>query len=124
MLSDFPLTTTAPTTDIVRTRKFYGEQLGLKETYAGDDGILFEAGKGTLIYLYKRAPSKAEHTIGSFAVTNIENVVADLKSRGVLFEDYDMPGIKTANGIASWGEDKAAWFKDPDGNILGLFQKG
>ena len=124
MLSQRPLCTAAPMADIERTRKFYRDALGLKETFADDNGILFEAGNKTAIYLYKRPPTKADHTIASFSVENMDTEVADLKSRGVVFEEYDMPGLKTENGIATWGKEKAAWFKDPDGNILGLFQKG
>ena len=124
MLATSPLSTSAPTADINRTRKFYRDTLGLKERFADKTGILFEAGNGTSIYLYKRAPTKADHTIASFSVQDMEKEVSDLKSRGVVFEEYDMPGMKTVQGIATWGEDKAAWFKDPDGNILGLFQKG
>ena len=124
MLSQSVLFATAPTTDVARTTAFYQDKLGLKVMHSDDDGIAFEAGKGTSIYLYKRAPSKADHTIASFMVDNMEKEVADLKAKGVRFEEYDMPGMKTVNGIATWGKDKAAWFKDPDGNIIGLFQKG
>ena len=124
MLSQSSLSTAAPIANIERTRKFYGETLGLKEVHADEVGILFEAGNSTTIYLYTRQPTKADHTIASFSVEDIEAEVANLKSKGVIFEEYDMPGMKTENGIATWGPDKAAWFKDPDGNILGLFQKG
>ena len=124
MLTKSSLTASAPIADIEKTRKFYRDMLGLKERHADETGILFEAGKGTSIYLYKRGPTKADHTVASFSVEDMEKEVKDLKSRGVEFEDYDMPGMKTVDGIATWGEDKAAWFKDPDGNILGLFQKG
>jgi len=124
MLSQYPLSATAPTTDVDRARKFYVEKLGLKEKFADEAGVLFEAGEDTCIYLYKRGPTKADHTIATFSVKDVEGEVSELRSRGVAFEDYDMPGLKTENGIATWGEDKAAWFKDPDGNILGLFQKG
>ena len=124
MLSQSALTTSAPVTDLERTRAFYRDKLGLTERHSDEVGVVFEAGKGTTIYLYKRGPSKADHTIGSFSVADMDAEVAELKARGVVFENYDMPGMKTENGIATWGTDKAAWFKDPDGNILGLFQKG
>ncbi len=124
MLSEYPLTTSAPTTDIARSRKFYGEEMGLKEIFSDDTGILFEAGKGTTLYLYKRAASKADHTIATFQVKNIEKEMEILRARNVWFEEYDLPDMKTVNGVATWGEDKAAWIKDPDGNIIGLFEKG
>jgi catechol 2,3-dioxygenase-like lactoylglutathione lyase family enzyme len=124
MLSQSTLTTSAPIADIDKSRQFYRDKLGLKEIFADEAGILFEAGSGSSIYLYKRGPTTANHTIASFTVKDIVAEVTDLKSRGVVMEDYDLPGIKTIDGIATWGEDRAAWFKDPDNNILGLFQKG
>ena len=124
MLSKSVIFATAPMTNLARTKTFYQGKLGLKVMYSGRDGIAFEAGKGSSIYLYKRARSKAEHTIASFIVQNMEKEVAYLKKKGVKLENYNLPGLKTKNGIATWGKDKAAWFKDPDGNIIGLFQKG
>jgi catechol 2,3-dioxygenase-like lactoylglutathione lyase family enzyme len=61
-------------------------------------------------------------TLMAFEVDDVEATVEDLRSRGVTFEEYDQPGLKTENGIASTGEEKAAWFKDPDGNILAVSQ--
>ena len=64
----------------------------------------------------------ATHTVAGFNVENIEKEVADLKSRGVVFEEYDMPGMKTVDGVASFEGAKSAWFKDSEGNILSLNQ--
>lgn len=85
------------------------------------DGALFEAGRGSQLYLYQRAPTKADHTAATFTVENIEQVVDDLAARGVVFEQYDMGELKTdARGIATFGPIKSAWFKDTEGNILGI----
>ncbi len=124
MLSTSVIFATAPTTDVARAKEFYTEKVGLKVMHEDEAGVALEAGSGSSIYLYKRAPSKADHTVASFMVSDIDSEVNELRSKGVKFEDYNMPGLTTENGIATWGKDKAAWFKDPDNNIIGLFQKG
>ena len=79
---------------------------------------IFECGNGTGMELYQRSPSKADHTVATFVVSNVEDEVNALRGKGVIFEEYDMPEIKTQNGIATQGSVKAAWFKDSEGNIL------
>ncbi len=89
-----------------------------------DNDLSYEAGGGTKIYLYKRGPSKADHTLAGFEVDNVETIVEELTDRGVVFEQYDIPGYLKTNqkGIAEMDTEKAAWFKDPDGNILAVSQ--
>jgi len=120
-LSTAPAATTLPAEDLQRARAFYEEKLGL-ETEARDDmpeGIFVHAGKGSLIFLYERGRATAENTAVTFEVDDLEGTVSELRSRGVKFEDYDSPnGPTTIDGIASRGADKAAWFKDSEGNIL------
>lgn len=115
---------TLPMTDIKKSRDFYEGKLGLKPSTmkVDQDGLLYEVGQ-TFLYLYQRPPSKAEHTLASFSIDDIEKTVDELGQKGVVFEHYDMPGLKTdAKGIVTMEKAKAAWFKDPDGNILGLLQ--
>jgi catechol 2,3-dioxygenase-like lactoylglutathione lyase family enzyme len=105
-------------------RAFYGDTLGLKISQdLGPDSFLCEAGD-SMILIYQRPnhePSAA--TIVSFQVGDLGKEVAELQSKGVNFEDYDMPGLKTENGIATMPSGvKAAWFTDPDGNIISLGQ--
>jgi catechol 2,3-dioxygenase-like lactoylglutathione lyase family enzyme len=128
MLSNATIYPTLPVVDIKRARSFYEQKLGLKmvdEDPMG--GLTFVAGNCRL-YLYQRGATKADHTVAFFQVENIENEVKELKNKGVKFEEYDMPQmkIKTVNGIATNGEGdnmmKTAWFKDTEGNILGLGQ--
>ncbi len=120
-LSTAPAATTLPAEDLKRARSFYEEKLGL-ETETRDDmpeGIFVHAGKGSLIFLYERARTTADNTALTFEVDDLEGTVSELRSRGVKFEDYDSPnGPTTIDGIASRGADKAAWFKDSEGNIL------
>lgn len=122
MLREFPVVASMPAVDIERARRFYAEKLGLKRVdLPVPDGALFEAGKGSQLYLYQRGPTKADHTAATFTVDNIEQVVDDLSARGVVFEQYNMGELKTdARGIATLGPSKSAWFKDSEGNILGI----
>jgi len=103
--------------------KFYEEKLGLKVVKEDPSpGITLEAGKGTKLYIYQRGATKADHTVANFTVEDVEAEVKALKAKGVKFEEYDIPsmGIKTVNSIAVMGSYKGAWFKDTEGNILGI----
>jgi len=125
MLSSAVVGPTLPVADLKRAEDFYTSKLGLKviqEDSAG--GALLEAGNGSRLYLYKRAPTKADHTVASFNVEDVEAEVRDLKNKGIQFEDYDIPqmGIKTVEGIATMDGMKGAWFKDTEGNILAVTQ--
>ena len=123
MLSNAPIRAYLPASNLPRARKFYEEIVGLqpKEEYAG--GVIYECG-GAEVFLYptpNAGTSKASQAYWS--VTDVEAEVADLKSRGVKFEDYNMPGIKMTNSIATGGGAKTAWFKDTEGNILAVSQR-
>lgn len=123
MLANAMVAPSLPAVDIKRARKFYEEKLGLKVVAEDPSpGIMLQAGGGTMMYVYQRAATKADHTVASFKVDSIEKEVKELKAKGIKFEEYDLPkmGIKTVNGIANVGGMKAAWFKDTEGNILGL----
>jgi predicted enzyme related to lactoylglutathione lyase len=127
MLTNSPIRPTIPVVDLDRAKRFYETTLGLKPVSANNDnntsGIaIFECGNGTRMELYQRSPSKADHTVATFEVSNIEEEVNALRGKGVVFEEYDMPEIKTQNGIAAQGSIKAAWFKDSEGNILCIHQ--
>ena len=119
-LSTAPATTTLPAEDLKRAREFYEERLGL-ETEAREDmpeGIFVHAGKGTQVFLYESGRATAKNTALTFEVDDLEATVSDLRSHGVELEEYDLPGLKTVNGIAARNVDRAAWFKDSEGNIL------
>lgn len=126
MLTNSPIRPTIPVVDLNRAKRFYETTLGLKpvpENNNTTSGIaIFECGNSTLIELYQRGPSKADHTVATFEVSNIEEEVNMLRGKGVNFEEYNMPEIKTQNGIATQGSVKAAWFKDSEGNILCIHQ--
>ena len=113
---------TLSVTDMERAKKFYGKTLGLKFDRELTEGhVVYEAGEGSFLVVYERSESpKAENTVAGFAVDNVEETVRWLKDRGVVFEEYDLPGLKTVNSIATIGDQKGGWFKDPDGNILAI----
>jgi predicted enzyme related to lactoylglutathione lyase len=112
-------------TNLVRSQAFYEQQVGL--TLTPDtikNHLVLECGDGTTLLVYGRpAGNKADHTQVRFWTSDIEADVRELGARGVTFEDYDFPTMKTVDHIATTtGIGKSAWFKDPDGNTLALFQ--
>jgi catechol 2,3-dioxygenase-like lactoylglutathione lyase family enzyme len=128
MLGNFPLAAILPVVDLGRAKKFYAGTLGLKQVEEREGSeVMYQAGAGATLGLYRRpTPTKADHTAVGFMVDDLNKVMAGLRSKGVKFEEYDMPemGLKTVNGVATMGNDRGAWFKDPDGNILSVFQRG
>ena len=123
MLQDFPIFAYIPAVDVTRARQFYERRLGLKPGREIEGGVTYEFGGGTACFLYptpNAGTSKASQAF--WRVDDIEREVAELKARGVNFEEYDMPGLKTTDGIANAGSTKAAWFKDTEGNILAIVQ--
>ena len=112
---------TIPVTDIGRAKKFYGETLGLTNANVSTPGpqVFYRCGGGTLLEVYERPTAgKAQHTLASWAVSDVRAAVHELRDRGVRFEDYDVPGLKTDDSIATTGDFQEARFRDPDGNIL------
>jgi catechol 2,3-dioxygenase-like lactoylglutathione lyase family enzyme len=123
MLADSRVGPTLPVVDLVRARKFYEEKLGLQAVEM-PEGVMYECGQGSGLVLYQRdTPTKADHTAAGWEVDNVEELVQTLGAKGVVFEQYDMPGLKTdEQGIATMNGAKGAWFKDTEGNILSVFQ--
>jgi catechol 2,3-dioxygenase-like lactoylglutathione lyase family enzyme len=123
MLKDAPITAYVPAADLERARKFYEEKLGLVPGEEIAEGVFYKCGEGTKFFLYKSAGAGTSKASTAFwDVADLEAEMAELKGRGVTFEEYDMPGVKTENGIATGGGAKAAWFKDSEGNILAVVQ--
>jgi predicted enzyme related to lactoylglutathione lyase len=123
MLRAAPIRAYIPVSDLSRARNFYERTLGLapKEEYAG--GVIYECG-GAEVFMYptkNAGTSKASQAF--WQVRDVEAEVAELKARGVVFEEYDMPGIRMKNSIATGGGAKTAWFKDTEGNILAVSQR-
>jgi catechol 2,3-dioxygenase-like lactoylglutathione lyase family enzyme len=124
MLNDYPVYATIATADLARARSFYEETLGFSMVTEDEAGGVYYQSGTTRFYLYaSQFAGHAQHTLASWEVDDIASVVDELEARGVVFEKYDLPGLKTdEQGIADLGSTKAAWFKDPDGNILNVGQ--
>jgi predicted enzyme related to lactoylglutathione lyase len=123
MLKNAPIVPYIPATDVARARRFYEDKVGLvpREETAG--GVVYECGDRSWIFLYPSAGAGTSKASQAFwQVDDLEAEMAELKARGVVFEEYDMPGLKTVNGIVTAGGARAAWFKDSEGNILAVIQ--
>ena len=128
MLGDKRLITTVPVADVDRARGFYEGVLGLNVLGGplSDGSLEYEAGGGARLATYPTQDNagKSPATLAGWEVDDVESTVRELRQKGVVFEDYDLPGLKTEGGIATLGDQKGGWFKDPDGNILAVFQRG
>jgi catechol 2,3-dioxygenase-like lactoylglutathione lyase family enzyme len=120
MLKDSRVYTTLPVTDPARARAFYAEKLGLRPTEP--DGDFYVCGEGTRFVISIMGSKPGGHTQMGFLVDDLAAEVAQLRAKGVVFEDYDLPTLKTVGGIADRGDMKVAWFKDSEGNMLGIMQ--
>jgi predicted enzyme related to lactoylglutathione lyase len=123
MLTSAPIVPYIPATDISRARRFYEDKVGLvaREEIAG--GVVYECAGGSWIFLYRSEGAGTSKASQAFwQVQDVEAEVRELQSRGVRFEEYDLPGMRTVNGIATMGNTKGAWFKDTEGNIMALIQ--
>lgn len=111
---------TLPVVNLERAKNFYREKLGLKVVQEDPSpGVLLQAG-GCHIYLYQRAATKADHTVAAFTVDNVEATMKELRAKGIVFEEYDLPNLRTVEGLFSMDGYKAAWFKDTEGNTVAI----
>lgn len=119
-LADAMAVATIPVTDLEVATPFYRDVLGLTVLEETPFSVRLGAGRGSQISIYKRPPVERGHTMAHFEVPDIEAAVADLRSRGAVFEEYANGPLVTTDGIAQLGPARGAWLKDPDGNVLGL----
>jgi catechol 2,3-dioxygenase-like lactoylglutathione lyase family enzyme len=114
-----------PVTDVDRARSFYTDTLGLDFSGTNDEGSAMYAMEGgaSLVLLPRPDSRPSESTAMSFEVDDVAAEIGELEERGVVFEDYDLPELTTVDHVAVMGTEKAAWFKDPDGNVLCLHQQ-
>jgi predicted enzyme related to lactoylglutathione lyase len=124
MLRERDLIAVLPAKDLARARDFYRDVIGLDNPEDMEGNLLYRCGNGTGFLLYETENAgSAKNTQMGWATNNIEAEMEDLRSRGVVFEEYDFPGLKTENGIATTEGGKSAWFTDSEGNILNIFQR-
>jgi catechol 2,3-dioxygenase-like lactoylglutathione lyase family enzyme len=130
MLKEGRTATRLPAQDLERARAFYSEKLGLDPVEERPGGLRYECASGEFALFASAGGPSGDHTQMGWEVDDIEATVAQLRSRGVVFEEYDLPGFKTVDGIANidgnypskgTGE-RGAWFRDSEGNMLGIGQ--
>lgn len=130
MLDRSDVATRLPAQDLNRARSFYAEKLGLNPIEEREGGLLYRSGRGFFAIFESSGVAAGTHTQMGWEVADIVVAVALLRSRGVVFEEYDLPGLKTRDGIATIAGnypskgtgEYGAWFKDSEGNLLGLAQ--
>ena len=111
---------TIPVSDLDRTRTFYGETLGLTLLWENPASIRFRCGEVSELSTFRRPGTATEHTLAHFEVVDIEATVRELEAKGVVFVDYAEGPLQTTGHIAQVGPARGAWFRDPDGNFLGV----
>ncbi|HSV81968.1 MAG TPA: VOC family protein [Ramlibacter sp.] len=123
MLQDFPMYAYIPARDLARARQFYETKLGFQPKEVINGGVVYGFGQGTACFLYQTPNAGTSQASQAFwSVADVDREIEALKARGVVFEDYDLPGEKSAAGALTAGGAKAAWFKDSEGNIMALIQ--
>jgi catechol 2,3-dioxygenase-like lactoylglutathione lyase family enzyme len=121
MLADKDAVATVAVKDLNAAKKFYGDTLGLKLTPVPEPEVLnYKSGNSTVLVYKSQFAGSNEATSVTWIVDDVEGTVKDLKAKGVAFEHYDFPGMTRKGDIHIAGKSKAAWFKDPDGNILAV----
>lgn len=113
---------TVPVSDLERSKAYYGETLGLTFLWENPASCRFRCGGGSELSIFRRPGLTTEHTLAHFEVADIEAAVRDLQAKGVAFVDYTEGPLQTTGHIAQMGPARGAWFRDPDGNFLGLRQ--
>jgi catechol 2,3-dioxygenase-like lactoylglutathione lyase family enzyme len=110
-----------PANDLARARTFYEDKLGLRPSYQLDSALVYELGGGTRFSVFATPnPARGGHTQMGFSVPDVRAAVIELRRRGVRFEDYDEPALKTNDGVARINGHDSAWFKDSEGNFIEL----
>jgi catechol 2,3-dioxygenase-like lactoylglutathione lyase family enzyme len=115
--------TVLPVADLERARAFYRDKLGLEATLEKPGMLAYSGPSGYIFQLYESPTAgSAQNTQMGWSTSELDDDVAELRGRGVVFEEYDLPGLKTENGIAEVGTERSAWFKDTEGNTICISQ--
>jgi catechol-2,3-dioxygenase len=123
MLGEYPVHVVLLSLDLGETKAFYHDQLGLEVLAENEEAITFKCGGESSIAVTKSTVGTSdEQTQAGWFVPDLDAELAELRSRGVVIQEYDMPGLKTTDGIADLGFARAAWIVDPHGNALGILQ--
>ena len=120
MLGESTVIATVAVSDIEKAKEFYGGTLGLKQIDENPGGVAYASGTGQIFVYPSQYAATNKATCADWEVEDIKKVIQELKTKGVSFERYDFPGVEYDGDVHIMEGMKAAWFKDPDGNILGL----
>src|SRR6266699_3544377 len=113
-----------PVADVARARKFYEGKVGLKPKEEFGGGVIYEGGNASWVFMYPSpGAGTSKASVAFWEVDDVVTEVAELKARGVAFEEYDIPGMRMVHSVMSGGGAKTAWFKDTEGNILAVSQR-
>lgn len=124
MLKDMELIAVIPASDLGRAREFYRDKLGLEVTEETPGGLVYRMASGFSFLLYETTNAgTARNTQMCWETPDLDAEMAELRARGVVFEEYDLPGLKTENGVATMDGERGAWFTDTEGNILCLSEQ-
>jgi len=124
MLKDSELIAVIPAKDLGRAREYYRDKLGLEVAEETPGGLVYRMASGAAFLLYETGNAgTARNTQMCWTTPDIDAEMAELRGRGVVFEEYDLPGLKTENGVATMDGERGAWFIDSEGNILCLTQQ-
>jgi catechol 2,3-dioxygenase-like lactoylglutathione lyase family enzyme len=124
-LADAPVAPALPASDIDRARAFYEQTLELMVLEENPGAVTFACGDRTVLFVYpSEFAGTNKATAAGFRVADLDAVMARLRDRGVVFEDYDLPGLKTVDGVATFGDSRGCFFTDTEGNILSIVQPG
>jgi catechol-2,3-dioxygenase len=123
MLGEHPIDVVLLATDLESSKEFYAGKLGLEILNESEEGITYKCGGDSLLAVTKSTTGTADdQTQASWRVDDLAAELAELRSRGVEIQEYDMPGLKTTNGVADTGFALIAWIVDPHKNALGIMQ--
>ena len=124
MLEDRQCAAMLPAADMERAKSWYADKLDLKPSYEDEGGVEYKTAEGTSFWVYpSEFAGSNKATAMGFMTKSLEKDMEGMRSRGITFEEYDIPGIKTENGIAEFAPgERGAWFKDSEGNIIALFE--
>jgi catechol 2,3-dioxygenase-like lactoylglutathione lyase family enzyme len=122
MLADYPIDVVLLATDLEATRDFYRDKIGLELLNESANGVAFKCGSNRLTITKSTVGTADEQTQASWRVKDLDAELDALRGRGVTIQDYDLPGLKTVDGVADIGFARMAWFIDPAKNCLGIMQ--
>ena len=122
MLANASVMTTLPAHNLARAKEWYARYLSLHPQEERAGGVIYQVGNSWFFLYETGSAGTAQNTLMSFIVGDVDAEVAELKRNGVVFEEYDFPGLKTINSIADLGGERSAWFKDSEGNVISVSQ--